>query len=321
MNSSDFLIGADPEIVLVKPDDTLLKVRGVIPEQGQFGVDGHGYIAELRPEPAMFPKDLTENLRIALASRYHALKDYRWRAGPWLYEKPLGGHIHFGVDMDDLPVEALEKLMPIILVLIEPHTQARQRRSFPFYRSTPYGLLGDVRAKNWGWEWRVPSSFIISPGVTTAVLALCKAIIYEEITNGKNAYNNLSAAARNLLRFRKSDFNDCNRKKFLPLLPPLWNMFQEYSYFQKENEGSTLWSNVAYLKRFVIEKGGLFVPKDIKSKSKWNIAASAPPAGKTDARSTENGGAVIREMTIPTVRFNDLTNPDTIFTPNYIMRD
>ncbi len=321
MNSSDFLIGTDPEIVLVKPDNTLLKVRGVIPEQGQFGVDGHGYIAELRPEPAMFPKDLTENLRTAMASRYHTLKNYRWQASPWLYDKPLGGHIHFGVDMEDTAVEALEKLMPIILALIEPNAAAKQRRSFAFYHQTPYGLLGDVRAKNWGWEWRVPSSFIISPGVTTAVLALCKAIVYEQITDSKNAYSNLPLTTRKLLSFKNKEFHDGDRKKFLPLLVPLWEIIQNLTYFQKENEGSTLWSNVAYLRRFVIEKGGLFVPKDIKSKSKWAIADVATPPTTAVPQGVINGGARIRDMAIPEVRFNDLRNPDTLFTPNYIMRD
>ena len=322
MNSSDFLIGADPEIVLVKPDDTLLKVRGMIPEQGQFGVDGHGYIAELRPEPAIFPKDLTENLRTALASRYHTLKNYRWQVGPWLFEKPLGGHVHFGVDMNDLSVEAIEKLMPIILALIEPQQQALQRRSHSFYRNTPYGLLGDVREKDWGWEWRVPSSFIVSPGVTTAVFALCKAIIYEQITNGKKAYNNLPASTRTLLSFNTNDFNSCNRKAFLPLLPPLWDLFKTYSYFQKDNEGSTLWSNVSYLKRFVIEKGGLQIPKDIKGKAQWAVAdiAPAPSPEDTHAR-TLNGGANIQDMEIPTVRFNDLNNAATLFTIDFIMGD
>lgn len=321
MNSSDFLIGTDPEIVLVQSNNTLLKVRGVIPEQGQFGVDGHGYIAELRPEPTIFPRDLTENLRTALASRYHTLKKYRWQASPWLYDKPLGGHVHFGVDMDDLSVEAVEKLMPIILALVEPQGPAAKRRSVVFYRNTPYGQLGDVKAKKWGWEWRVPSSFIVSPGITTAIFALCKAIVYEQITNGKNAYNNLSESTRKSLKFSPQDFHSCNRQKFLPLLPPLWDLFKKYSYFQKENEGSTLWSNVAFLRRFVIEKGGLLVPKDIKAKSQWDLANHAPPFIENQERLIQDGGAVIQDMTIPTTRFNDLTNPDTIFTPDYIMRD
>ncbi len=320
MNNTDFTVGADPELVLVRPDKTLLKVRGVIPERGQFGVDGHGYIAELRPEPAIFPKDLTENLRISLASQYHKLKNYKWRAGPWILDKPLGGHIHFGLPMETAYTDALEKLMPIILALIEPASQAKKRRTFPFYHGIPYGVLDDVRVKPYGWEWRVPSSFIVTPGITTGVFALCKALIFEEVVKGEFAFSKLPANVRKELNFTQQSFYQCNRKQFLKQLPPLWKIIKGLSYFQKEGEGSTLWSSVSYLRRFAIEKGGFFVPPDIKVKGKWAlediapttpvVAGPGPPAG---------GGAHIVELQVPQVRLNNLGDPDTLFTPDYIM--
>jgi len=322
MENPEFTIGADPEIVLVKSNNTLLRVRGVIPDRGQFGVDGHGYIAELRPEPAIYPTDLTENIRSALASKYHRLKNYKWKAGPWVLDKPLGGHVHFGIPMEDNLVAALEKLMPIILALIEPESSAKQRRTFPFYRGTPYGLLGDSKSKDWGWEWRVPSSFIVAPGITTAVLALHKAILYEELFKGSNSYTKLTRGRRHELQFKKDDFHLCKRKTFLPLLDPLWDIISQLLYFQKNHEGANLWSSVAYLRRFAIEKGGFFVPSDIKVKSKWSLEATAPK-DNTEEAYNEDGGAQIQTMEVPTRRptLNDLRNPATIFTPDFIMED
>ncbi len=323
MSNADFTVGTDPEIVLVKPDRTLLKVRGVIPERGQFGVDGHGYIAELRPEPAIFPKDLTANLRSAFGTQYHKLKEYRWQAGPWILDKPLGGHIHFGLPLEESHSVALEKLMSIVLGLIEPFTQAKQRRTFPFYHNTPYGLLGDIRTKPYGWEWRVPSSFIVSPGITTAVFALCKAFIFEEIVNGKFSYSNLPINIKQELKFKPNDFIHCNRKVFLEMLPALWNIIQGMAYFQKDNEGATLWSSITYLRRFAIEKGGILIPSDIKVKSKWSIEAIAPdaPDNKHPHEALLNGGATITNLEVPRILINNLGDPETLFTPAYIMGD
>lgn len=273
MASTKLTIGTDPELVL-SYKGKLVRAGDVIMDRGaKFGLDGHPYIAELRPDAAVHPKDLVESVKKTLGSRAEELAKYSWLAGPWALDKPLGGHIHFGVRLEERFKEALNHQFAPILALIEPPEGAAQRRTFPFYNGHAYGLLGDIREKRWGFEYRTPGSFIVSPGISLGVMALAKAIIWEEMNKGKSAWSSLNDAQRKELTFAAKDFHECKRDVFKPMLPKIEEYLRDMVYFKEGQEGRDLWPSITYLINQVIKKGGYNAAKDIKGR--WKLLEPA----------------------------------------------
>lgn len=269
-------IGTDPELILCS-GDRIVKAEEFIRDEhkkAKFGLDGHKWTAELRPKFGYNPKDLVENIRDALATGVKNLGKFRWLAGPWQHEKPLGAHIHFGCPVSENIKEALDNQLGSLLALLEPPEQARMRRTITFPGATdrrPYGLLGDIRLpkSHEGFEWRTPGSFITTPGLTLGILAVSKAIVLEELEKGKSAWSKLSASIRRNLQIDAEKFYNADRKHFLPKFPELWNIIQNMGYFSKGREGAGLWTNVSYLKELITKHGGFDSNRDLKGR--WGI--------------------------------------------------
>ncbi|MBS3938099.1 MAG: hypothetical protein KGZ50_05965 [Peptococcaceae bacterium] len=179
-------IGADPEFML-RDNRTgkMLMASTFFPREGTVGCDSRfvkgtvsGYpLAELRPAPSYSPLQLTDNIRRAmeLALRLSPYGNIEWRGGSMPFRKfPIGGHIHFaGVLVSGQLLRAFDNYLAIPLLLIEEgHTAALRRAK--------YGYLGDFRMKvHGGFEYRTPSSWLISPEIATATLCLAKVIASE----------------------------------------------------------------------------------------------------------------------------------------------
>lgn len=273
MASTKLTVGTDPELILTK-GEKLIKAGDIIEDKySKFGVDGHPYIAELRPDAAVYPRDLISSIRKTLASRAMQLQDYSWMVGPWVLDKPLGGHIHFGTKLTDEILQALNNQFAPILALVEPSKEAKSRRTIVFYGDRPYGLLGDVREKKWGFEYRTPSSFITTPGLTLGLITVAKAIVYEAMNKGKQTFCHLPLDMQHKLsNFTKEDFHNCSRNIFLPMLPSIEKQLGQMEYFKEGEEGHDLWPSVAYLLKQVVEKDGWKVTKDIKTK--WKLIST-----------------------------------------------
>jgi hypothetical protein len=253
----------DPELVLLdRNEPTVIAADNYLVRTAKFGVDGHRYIAELRPEPAETPKDLVTNLRRTLAFGGQPILDLKWLAGPFKHKKPLGGHIHFGsVYMDERIREALDGYLPILLSHIEDEKEATLRRCTTRYegivqrdRGVPYGLLGDFREKKWGFEYRTPSSFILTPAITRGVLTAAKAIVLEELESGAKAFSKLSRALRKRLSFSPQNFHKLDRTKFATKIPILRKLLFGMKYFEYD-EGRNHKAFLSYLFDFPIKKG------------------------------------------------------------------
>jgi len=279
--SIEITIGTDPELICYDDKkEELVHVAHTVPNRNaEFGADGHGYIAELRPPPTVSPLDLTERVRISLMKGFEHLGFAKWMAGPWLYEKPMGGHIHFGIDPTDSMIDALDHQLGILLALVEPCEAAKTRRTNVFIghggylnnQNRPYGLLSDFKKKPYGFEYRTPSSFIVTPSIATGIFSLAKAIVYEEAVRGECSWSKLPLTTRKKLAFRKTDFNNCNRDVFLKKLDALWPIVRRMDYFKKGMEGRPLWSKVQSLLQ-TVKKDGFPDIKDIKPK--WKISAT-----------------------------------------------
>lgn len=163
-----YLLGSDPEMVLLD-QGRLVNADDVLGEtyQDEFGIDGANVAAELRPKPANDPLTAVANIRSALSLGMGSeAGEYEWQAGTGHGHHPLGGHIH--LDMEHQGNGTTRKLITYIgvpLLAMEPEEGRIGRR-----RDSGYGNLNDVRRQNWGWEYRAPSSWLVSP--TTARIAM-----------------------------------------------------------------------------------------------------------------------------------------------------
>lgn len=271
-------IGTDPELIFADQNGKLLKASNYLSKDGQFGLDGHAWIAELRPNHAVYPRDLVENIRKALSKEADGLKNLVWLSGPWLKDKPMGGHLHFGVPFEDRYTQALDNQLGFLLALSEPEEGSRLRRTQKFQGSHddfPYGVLGNVRVKPaYGFEYRTPASYLASPGIALATITVAKAIVVEEAQRGNMAWSKLSLSIKEELTVLKEDFNNANKVVFYNKLDSYWKMLRMMKYFQRGEEGHELWSSVAYLKSRVFPLQGFRVGHDIKTK--WGFQSTIP---------------------------------------------
>jgi len=193
-------LGADPEFCFVKrgriysAENLLSNEPGedeFIDTEGEFGLDGCGEIAELRPKPSNDPYVLVENIRKALGIGYIKipnLRNYKWVATPIQDDYSMGGHIHLGfrnlpkgVFVPRINNRVMTQLLDLYLgvpgVLVEPEWEANSRRD-------EYGGVGDYRRQPWGMEYRVLSTWLSHPAVALSILCLAKTVAVEGLMHG-----------------------------------------------------------------------------------------------------------------------------------------
>ena len=177
-NQHPFLMGTDLEFMLRSARGKMLLASRYLPRRGRVGCDdlsinqdGERFpLAELRPDPAETPEELVANIRETMSEALEKIPspNVQWLAGSMPFPRySLGGHIHFS----DLPfsarvVRALDTYLGFPVLMIEASSTATKRRP-------KYGFLGDIRFKSHGgFEYRTPASWLVSPEIAHAVLAL-----------------------------------------------------------------------------------------------------------------------------------------------------
>lgn len=170
---NSFLIGTDPEFVILAKDGSVYNTAGVMGQRGVVGWDHNGNVVEIRPEPAHGTYALVKRLqKEILQNRVLAeVKGMKWRAGAALRARvragdalanergerllTLGGHVHLDVppasaggDEEEYAarVGALDRVTRVLEHLdILPQGESQTRRSDPVARRNGYGQFGDVR--------------------------------------------------------------------------------------------------------------------------------------------------------------------------------
>lgn len=227
------MLGADPEFLLRRPDGKVVAASRYMERSGKVGCDAvvlpqHRVIlplAELRPEPAAEPRELVRHLRrtMKLAARLIGDPQIEWLAGSMPAKGlPLGGHIHLsGVKLDSRLLRALDNYLALPLVLIEG-TAAGKRRP-------RYGSLGDFRRKSHGgFEYRSLPSWLSSPALAFAVLALCRVIALH--------YRELRSEPLQHIDVQRS-YYDGDKEKLMPVVRELWlelAKLETYGEYRKE---------------------------------------------------------------------------------------
>ena len=133
-----------------------------------FGLDGCETTAEIRPGFSESPIDLTSKIYQILDYGHDKAPELEFYAGHYVNDYAIGGHTHFSVEPDGEIIDALDIVLGSLSNCIDDKQQRQKRER------SGYGKKGAYRRKSYGFEYRVPGSFIFSPSVTLVHLTLAK---------------------------------------------------------------------------------------------------------------------------------------------------
>jgi len=244
---NDVTVGCDPEFVLVDSYGNVVHACDYVDDEyydNPIGVDGSGDQLELRPSPGS-PQQVVNNLK-ELIAKVHEYDDFDLRL---TVDFSLGGHIHIGVGKEIYPSEEL-------LAVLDDFIGKPTRYMCERYG---YGALSSFESKDWGFEYRTPSSAIfLKPSIAKIVLKLARNITLKAIKNKVIKYNypptsedyikvgNLTKReAKELLKFYEKkhylgysivNYWLYNKKEYERKTYPLEIIFKdEWSFYTKNN--------------------------------------------------------------------------------------
>lgn len=221
MSTKTMTIGADPEFGFLK-DGTLVIPNTVISGGGggEFGIDGAGSVAELRPPHDDNPRGLVNNIQKVLAAGYKTHEGSQklfWKAGDMAADHPIGGHIHFGspklISNEMLRINvttALDRTVALVALMVAEPEEALNRR-----RGSGYGGVGNSRQQSWGMEYRVLGSWLTSPEEALAICSL--AYLVAQYHEDKDIMDE----ACSLPAYNSNAFAECDKLQLLYYLPPI----------------------------------------------------------------------------------------------------
>jgi hypothetical protein len=113
----------------------------------------------------------------------------------------IGGHTHFSTESTTEIIEALDCVLGSLSNCIDDKIQKQKRER------SGYGKRGAYRKKHYGFEYRTPGSFLLSPSVTLVHLTLAKLAVigvledkinFVELKNGHHSCTFLKQLKHNL---------------------------------------------------------------------------------------------------------------------------
>ncbi|MDR1159833.1 MAG: hypothetical protein LBK69_04325, partial [Syntrophomonadaceae bacterium] len=195
-SSQEVFMGADPEFMLLNSKNgKMIPASDHFPREGLVGCDNirvpnrqQRPVAEVRPKPSNSPYELVKNIHGALlsAQKLAPYKNVKWIAGSLpTGNYSIGGHIHFSqIQFNASVIRAFDNYLAIPVFLIENPVSAAKRRK-------KNGTLGDYRLKEYGFEYRTLSSWLVSPQVASAVLCLAKIVASRYYLLNNNFFSHL----------------------------------------------------------------------------------------------------------------------------------
>jgi hypothetical protein len=190
----DTIVGADPEFLLFQ-DSKIIRAVNILPHEGKLGSDGA--MVEVRPDPAIGPEELIENIHKIFANDKltSKIKNYDWRSGCYYKDNerdyPIGGHIHVGNPERVQRLDAtrrnfffktlnkvLDELLGVMMVRLDGADDGCSRRT----KCTmgKYGYFGEWRNHNGRLEYRTLSGmWLTHPTLAGYVVGTAKAITDE----------------------------------------------------------------------------------------------------------------------------------------------
>ena len=162
-----FTIGCDPELVLRK-NGSFVSAYDYFKSNSSMGLDGCESIAEIRPGYSESPIDLTAKIHKILEYGHEKHHDLEFISGQFANDFALGGHIHVSVTPEPKIISALDIVLYSLSNCIDDKQQRLKRER------TGYGKKSAYRKKYYGFEYRTPGSFLLSPSTSLVTFTLAK---------------------------------------------------------------------------------------------------------------------------------------------------
>ncbi len=195
-----FTIGCDPELIC-RRNGQFVPAHNYFKSQSSFGLDGCESTAEIRPGFSESPVDLTSKIYQILDYGHDKAPDLEFYAGHFVDSYAIGGHTHFALESTTQIIEALDVVLGSLSNCIDDKIQRQKRER------SGYGKRGAYRKKHYGFEYRTPGSFLLSPSVTLVHLTLAKLAVigvledkinFAELKNGHHSCTFLKQLKHNL---------------------------------------------------------------------------------------------------------------------------
>lgn len=171
--------GSDPEFSIADSYGACVAADNLLADGYRLGVDGRADTGEIRPSPGNPHKHLMD-IRSLVKEFNQRFPNHMMLAGSRHFRQPLGGHIHMsgsGVRNAKKIVRALDVHLAIPMLMLENRISARKRRT-----EGEYGHLGSYRHQrelHGGFEYRTPSSWLISYQMAKMTLEIAHLIAYD----------------------------------------------------------------------------------------------------------------------------------------------
>ena len=160
-------LGCDPELVC-RMNGRYTPAHNYFKSHSSMGLDGCESIAEIRPGYSESPIDLTAKIRIILEYGHNKVPNLEFLSGHYTDDYPLGGHIHVGAEPKSEIIDSLDTLLYSFSNCVDDKYQRAKREK------SGYGKRKAYRRKSYGFEYRTPGSWLVSPSVTLVTLTLAK---------------------------------------------------------------------------------------------------------------------------------------------------
>ena len=194
--SNHFLIGADPELILVmgREDEQAREIHAShlgLSLGTCFGSDLSGRQIELRPYPSKSALKVTASIAVTLRwLTYWLQKTSKQKiifvCEPFFNNDGIGGHVHFGRRRPmSLAAEnaALDQMFDCLCAIDCFNAHSNRLRK----ELTPYGKRSDCRAQKHGYEYRTWPTWLSTPAQTMLALTMAKLAVLNPSLMGRTA--------------------------------------------------------------------------------------------------------------------------------------
>ena len=162
-----FTLGCDPELIC-RRNGQFISADRYFKQNSSFGLDGCESTAEVRPGYSESPIDLTSKIYQILDYGHSKADDLEFYSGHFVDDYAIGGHIHFSIEPEPNIILSLDVILGSLSNCIDDKEQKQKRER------TGYGKLSSYRRKSYGFEYRTPGSFLLSPSTALVTLTLAK---------------------------------------------------------------------------------------------------------------------------------------------------
>lgn len=162
-----FTIGADPELVC-RRQGQFISAHNYFMANSSCGLDGCEAVFEARGFYDESVIDLTSKIYQVLNYAHEKAPELEFISGHFVDGYAIGGHTHFSIDPLPEIIDGLDIVLGSLSNCIDDKVQRQKRER------SGYGKKGAYRRKSYGFEYRTPGSFLLSPTVTLVHLTLAK---------------------------------------------------------------------------------------------------------------------------------------------------